>query len=135
MLSDAQWVVLEPLVEVGRPRGKTLPQDLRRTALHHFVAASERGQVVRHSCRAWAPREPLGGSRPAGRMIGAADHAGAPPRSLFSGRGSGSGSACSASCRRAASRSAWSRRGDLKSSEAIVKRLAVPVAATAPRLA
>ena len=31
MLSDAQWAVLEPLVEACRPKGKTLPQDLRRT--------------------------------------------------------------------------------------------------------
>ncbi len=31
MLSDAQWTVLEPLVEACRPKGKTPPQDLRRT--------------------------------------------------------------------------------------------------------
>jgi transposase len=31
MLSDAQWSVLEPLVEICRPKGKTPPQDLRRT--------------------------------------------------------------------------------------------------------
>ena len=31
MLSDAQWVVLEPLVEACRPKGKTPLQDLRRT--------------------------------------------------------------------------------------------------------
>ena len=31
MLSDEQWAVLEPLVEVCRPKGKTPPQDLRRT--------------------------------------------------------------------------------------------------------
>ncbi len=31
MLSDAQWVLLEPLVEACRPKGKTPPQDLRRT--------------------------------------------------------------------------------------------------------
>ncbi len=31
MLSDAQWAVLEPLVEACRPKGKTPPQDLRRT--------------------------------------------------------------------------------------------------------
>ena len=33
MLSDAQWVKLEPLVEVCRPKGKTSPEDLRRTIL------------------------------------------------------------------------------------------------------
>ncbi len=31
MLSDAQWAVLEPLVEACRPKAKTPPQDLRRT--------------------------------------------------------------------------------------------------------
>ena len=31
MLSDAQWTMLEPLVEACRPKGKTPPQDLRRT--------------------------------------------------------------------------------------------------------
>jgi transposase len=31
MLSDGQWAVLEPLVEACRPKGKTPPQDLRRT--------------------------------------------------------------------------------------------------------
>ena len=31
MLTDAQWAMLEPLVEQCRPRGKTPPQDLRRT--------------------------------------------------------------------------------------------------------
>ena len=31
MLSDAQWSELEALVEAVRPKGKTPPQDLRRT--------------------------------------------------------------------------------------------------------
>src|SRR3954453_13506278 len=31
MLSDAQWMSLEPLVEARRPKGKTQPKDLRRT--------------------------------------------------------------------------------------------------------
>jgi transposase len=31
MLADAQWTRLEPLIEACRPRGKTSPQDLRRT--------------------------------------------------------------------------------------------------------
>ena len=31
MLSDAQWSVLEPLVEACRPKAKTPPQDLGRT--------------------------------------------------------------------------------------------------------
>lgn len=31
MLTDGQWALLEPLVEAVRPKGKTQPQDLRRT--------------------------------------------------------------------------------------------------------
>src|SRR5215203_3961936 len=31
MLTDAHWMRLEPLIETCRPKGKTLPQDLRRT--------------------------------------------------------------------------------------------------------
>ena len=31
MLTDAQWAALEPLIEICRPKGKTPPQDLRRT--------------------------------------------------------------------------------------------------------
>jgi transposase len=31
MLADAQWMKLEPLIEACRPRGKTPPEDLRRT--------------------------------------------------------------------------------------------------------
>ncbi len=31
MLTDTQWARLEPLIETCRPKGKTSPQDLRRT--------------------------------------------------------------------------------------------------------
>ena len=31
MLTDAQWAMLEPLIEACGPRGKTPPQNLRRT--------------------------------------------------------------------------------------------------------
>ena len=31
MLTDAHWMRLEPLIEACRPKGKTSPQDLRRT--------------------------------------------------------------------------------------------------------
>jgi transposase len=31
MLTNAQWAMLEPLIEACRPKGKTPPQDLRRT--------------------------------------------------------------------------------------------------------
>ena len=31
MLTNAQWAMLEPLIEACRPKGKTAPRDLRRT--------------------------------------------------------------------------------------------------------
>ena len=31
MLTDAQWIRLEPLIEACRPKGKMAPKDLRRT--------------------------------------------------------------------------------------------------------
>ncbi len=31
MLCDTQWVLLKPLIEACQPKGKTPPQDLRRT--------------------------------------------------------------------------------------------------------
>jgi transposase len=31
MLTDTQWAMLEPLIEACRPKGKTPPQNLRRT--------------------------------------------------------------------------------------------------------
>jgi transposase len=31
MLSDPQRALLEPLIDICRPKGKTRPQDLRRT--------------------------------------------------------------------------------------------------------
>src|SRR5215204_7503349 len=31
MLTDGAWMDLEPLIEACRPKGKTAPQDLRRT--------------------------------------------------------------------------------------------------------
>ena len=31
MLTDAQWAMLEPLIDACRPKGKTPPRDLRRT--------------------------------------------------------------------------------------------------------
>jgi hypothetical protein len=41
MFSDAQWALLEPLIEACRPKGKTQPQDLSDP-----LAASEQSQVA-----------------------------------------------------------------------------------------
>jgi len=32
MVTDAQWAALEPLLEACRPKGKTPPRDLHRSA-------------------------------------------------------------------------------------------------------
>ena len=45
MLSDAQWALLEPLIEACRPKGKTPPQDLRRT-LSAILWRHQNGQVA-----------------------------------------------------------------------------------------
>src|SRR3954467_11197356 len=62
MLTDTQWGRLEPLVEQCRPKGKTPPQDLRRT-LSALVWRHENGAKWRAT-----PAEPgpwAGGAIPA----------------------------------------------------------------------
>ena len=39
VLTDAQWAVLEPLVEVCRPKGKTPPRDARALAVRALKTA------------------------------------------------------------------------------------------------
>jgi hypothetical protein len=48
MLTDAQWMRLEPLIEACRPKGKTPAPGSAAHALGHRLAPSERGQVARH---------------------------------------------------------------------------------------
>ena len=54
MLTDAQWTMLEPLIEGCRPKGKTPPQDATAgSAPHdgsHPLAASERREVALCAC-------------------------------------------------------------------------------------
>ena len=52
MLTDAQWAMLEPLVEQCRPKGKTPPQDLRRT-LNAILWRHENGGAL--SPLNWVP--------------------------------------------------------------------------------
>jgi transposase len=62
MLSDAQWALLEPLIEACRPKGKTQPQDLSDP-----LAASEQSQVA--GCSDLHPLGPpgcLGAPAPSG---------------------------------------------------------------------
>ncbi len=84
MLSDAQWALLEPLIEACRPKGKTPPQDLRRT-LSAILWRHQNGAKWR------AIPEELG-------------RGGGPLRSSSAGLGWACGSACSISPSGAASR-------------------------------
>ena len=92
MLTDTQWAVLGPLVERCRPHAKVPPSNLRRTVSailwRHANGAKWRGIPAELG----PPREPHGGSRPAGRMIGAADHGGWRRGPSSAGRGSACGS-------------------------------------------
>jgi hypothetical protein len=74
MLSDTQWALLEPLIGACRPKGKTPPQDLRRTlsATCGGIRTEPSGGL---SLRSWDP----GGGR---------------PRSSSAGHALASGSAC-----------------------------------------
>ena len=84
MLTDAQWAMLGPLVEQCRPKGKTPPQDLRRTVEEAILWRHENGAKWRA-----VPAE-LGPWWWAAQIFTA-------------GRGWVSGSACSIWCRSAAS--------------------------------
>jgi|SRR4051812_26442245 hypothetical protein len=114
MLSDAQWALLEPLIEACRPKGKTQPQDLSDP-----LAASEQSQVA--GCSDLHPLGPpgcLGAPAPSG--AGARD----PARHDLPGRHQRAGASES---RRSAP------KGALKLNETIVKHLAAIVAVMASR--
>jgi len=132
MLTDAQWAMLEPLVEQCRPKGKTPPQDLRRTVeailWHHENGAKWR-----------AVPEELGLWWRAAQMFIRWARAGVWERllSLVQERGIQLGTVFLDGTRvRAHQKAAGARRkGALKLNETIVKHLAALVAAMAPRLA
>ena len=131
MLSDAQWAALEPLVEACRPKGKTPPQDLRRT-----VSAS----LGRHQNGAkWraVPTE-LGPWWRAAQVFIRWARAGVWERllTLVQERGVQLGMVFldGTSVRAHQKAAGAARRGDLKLSETIVRRLAALVASQAPRL-
>ena len=132
MLSDAQWVVLEPLVETCRPKGKTPPQDLRRT-----LSAI----LWRHQNEAkWRsiPAE-LGPWWRAAQVFIRWARAGVWERllNLVQKRGVSLGMVFldGTSVRAHQKAAGAARRGDLQSSETVVKHLAALVAGLAPRLA
>ena len=132
MLSDAQWSVLEPLVEACRPKGKTPPHDLRRT-----VAATrgrhQTGPMGRPTRAEWGR-----GGRAAQVFIRWARH-GAWERllALVQERGVQLGMVFldGTSIRAHQKAAGAKRKGALARSETAARRLAAHVAAMAPRLA
>ena len=130
MLSDTQWVLLEPLIEACRPKGKTPPQDLRRT-LSAILWRHENGAKWR------AVPEELGPWWRAAQIFIRWARAGVWERllSLVQERGIKLGMVfLDGTSVRAHQKAAGARRkGDLKLSEMIVKPLAARVAAMAPR--
>ena len=132
MLSEAKWVVLEPLVEACRPKGKTPPQDLRRT-ISAILWRHQNGAKWRA-----IPTE-LGPWWRAAQVFIRWARAGVWERllSLVQERGVQLGMVFldGTSVRAHQKAAGAARRGDLKGSETVVKRLAALVAGMAPRLA
>ena len=131
MLSDAQWALLEPLIDACRPKGKTPPQDLRRT-LSAILWRHQNGAKWR------AVPEELGPWWRAAQIFIRWARAGVWERllSLVQERGLKLGMVfLDGTSVRAHQKAAGARRkGDLKLSERIVKPLAALVAVMAPRL-
>ena len=130
MLSDAQWALLGPLIEACRPKGKTPPQDLRRT-LSAILWRHQNGAKWR------AVPEELGPWWRAAQIFIRWARAGVWERllTLVQERGIQLGMVfLDGPSVRAHQKAAGARRkGDLKLSERIVKPLAARVAAMAPR--
>lgn len=130
MLSDAQWAMLEPLVEACRPKGKTPPGDLRRT-MSAILWRHQNGAKWR------AIPEELGPWWRAAQIFIRWARAGVWERllSLVQQRGVQLGMVfLDGSSVRAHQKAAGAaRKGDLKLSETIVKRLAALVAGMGPR--
>ena len=130
MLSDAQWAALEPLVEACRPKGKTPPEELRRT-LSAILWRHQNGARWRA-----IPQE-LGPWWQAAQLFIRWAHAGVWERLLAMAQERGlrlgmvflDGTNIRAHQKAAGAR----RKGALAPSEIIVRRLADHVAALAPR--
>ncbi len=132
MLSDGQWALLEPLIEACRLKGKTPPQDLRRT-LSAILWRHQNGAKWR------AVPEELGPWWRAAQIFIRWARAGVWERLLSLVQECGvelgmvflDGTSVRAHQKAAGAR----RKGALKLNEMMVKHLAGLVAAMAPRLA
>ena len=132
MLTDTQWAMLEPLVEQCRPKGKTPPQDLRRT-ISAILWRHQNGAKWRS-----VPSELGPWSRAAQTFIRWA-RLGVWERllNLVQERGIQLGMTFldGTSVRAHQKAAGAARRGDLEPSETTVKHLAARVGAMGPRLA
>ena len=130
MLTDVQWAVLEPLIEACRPKGKTPPQDLRRT-IEAILWRHQNGAKWRA-----VPTE-LGPWWRAAQTFIRWAHLGVWERllKLAQERGVKLGMAFldGTSIRAHQKAAGAARKGDLQRSETAVRRLAALVAVTAPR--
>jgi transposase len=130
MLTDGQWAVLEPLVEVCRPNGKTQPQDLRRT-IEAILWRHRNGAKWRS-----VPAEPGPWWRAAQTFIRWA-HLGVWERLLRlvqeQGVKLGMVFLDGTNVRAHQKAAGAARKGDLQRSETVVRRLAALVAAMEPR--
>ena len=121
MLSDARWALLEPLVEACRPKAKTPPQDLRRT-LSAILWRHENGakwrSVPEHLGPWWRAAQVFIRWARAGvweRLLSLVQERRAQFRTVFL-----DGTSVRAHQKAAGA----ARKGDLKRSEIIVRRLA-----------
>jgi transposase len=73
-LTDARWRMLKPLIEQCRPHAKVPPSNLRRTISAILWRHENDAKWRSLPAELGPPRGSRGGFRPAGRMIGAADH-------------------------------------------------------------
>jgi transposase len=132
MLNDGQWEMLEPLIEACRPKGKTPPEDVRRTisaiVWRHQNGAKWRAipqelgpwwraaQIFRRWARAGVWERLLALAQEVGIQLGMVFLDGTNIRAHQKAAGA-------------------AQKGDLQPSETIVKRLAALVAGMEPRLA
>jgi transposase len=132
MLTDAQWALLEPLVEACRPKGKTPPQDLRRT-LSAILWRHENGAKWRAVPEALGPWWRAAQTFIRWARLGVwerlLEHA--QERGIELGMTFLDGTSIRAHQKAAGA----ARKGDLKLNETTVKRLAALVGALGPKLA
>ena len=132
MLADTQWAELEPLIEACRPKGKTPPQDLRRT-ISAILWRHQNGAKWR------AIPEELGPWSRAAQMFIRWAHLGVWERLLLLAQGRGvqlgmtflDGTSIRAHQKAAGA----AKKGALQRNETAVKRLAALVGAMGPKLA